>query len=494
MSRLYDWYPNAASAVSIEDTRTNDGWASIRNRYAPDRINAALDRIIEIAKQHAVQSVLIEGRYIDPHYRSEHARFYAQTFQRHPSICHRLHFFTEVVDPSNLSKFQDAYRGYSVMRPIPSYPVGRTMLTPPPSLQGTFCYTEEEVHPLGWPLKVTAMPFISSDGQYLSCSHAVQWMVLYHAHLAHHSPRRLPGDIHDASTGGHVLKRASEGLTPSQVVNGLQALGMSASIIPLPWGRPEDEPPASEAVPPASSLFATICRYVNSQMPPIVLSDNHAWVVVGYRQTVEGGRGNCVLYRHDDQLGPYIEVADPWNDHVHGLDKDEPPQSWHYAVPPLPERLYMSAELAEFVGAFYLLEWAKAYRVAPVLEARNRAALTFRTFAIRSSEFKANLTSRLHSSEIEQLYRRAHMPGYIWVVEGIDRDRSERNQPSVVGEVIIDSTAPKQYLAVDQMLPAVLAVHAGGIAVTLDPDHGTAHQAMWTQFTPYESARPLSNW
>ena len=78
-----------------------------------------------------MRSVVVEQRYLDPDWRSEHGAFHGRLFRRHPSVCHRWHLFTDDV-PADLSALRpEAYRGYVVLRPLPSTPVGRTMIAPP---------------------------------------------------------------------------------------------------------------------------------------------------------------------------------------------------------------------------------------------------------------------------------------------------------------------------------------------------------------------------
>ena len=473
-----------------EVLRPSRGWATIRERYSPGRRNEPLERLLKIVTLHGVKSVVIEP-YIDPHFRSEYSRFYATTFRPHTGMTDRLHFFTAKVpsDYTDLSQFQSDYRGYSILRPIPSNPVGRTMLTPPPELGpglAAICAGEEEVHPFGWPLRVSGMPFISSDGQYLRCAHAVQWMVLYHAYLAHGLPRRLPADIHDASMGGAVVGRQipSEGLSHAQILNSLQRLELPAGRTFLPQTRNKSRNGA------VISLFSSLCRYVNSQLPPIVLSPAHARVVVGYRREEGDGpvHDRTVLYVHDDALGPYLPVKDPWED---------PFYRWGWAIPPLPARLYLNAEHAEAIGQFWIQRIARTESRAPILDAIQGGRLRFRTYAIRSASFKMGIEGRV-SDDIAAEYKRLLLPGYVWVVEGVDVALLEQRRPCVLGEVIIDTTAENLENPGDPEMPAVLAVHVAGTAFSLRhddvPEEDSAYMVHWPDFEPYRSGCVNGDW
>ncbi len=457
-------------------------------------------------------AVLVERRYVDPDYRSEHSRFYAATFREHPSFCDRLHFFTQdVPDDLNLSDLRNSYRGYSVMRPASSSPVGRTMLTPPAALDDAcVCVATEEVHPFGYSLHVTAMPFISQDEQYIRCAHAAQWMVLYHAYLAHGLARRLPEDIHDASKNGRLVGRQvpAEGLSPSQILGGLQALQLSASMAALPWKSKDDSRKMD------NSLYAMLCRYVNSSMPPIVVTKAHAWVIVGYKQSGTGHHDDTTLYRHDDSRGPYIEVVDPWN------EAEEHHKNWWLAIPPMPQRIYLSAERAEPIARFWLREGlaalldrfgestAETLLNQPIPQERfdtQRQAIdklmirigsgdvALRTYAIRSHLFKAQSEGRLPPN-IEHLYRRCHLPGHIWVVEAIDRHMSSRGENCVLGEAIIDPTTNHRSKPDESSRSALLAWHVSGMAFAYHPDHDDDVAVVLDGFEPYATGAPGWRW
>lgn len=489
------------------------GWADrLREEYSPEGRNEPLEQVIAVAALHGVQAVLVERRYVDPDYRSEHSRFYAGTFREHRSVCDRLHFFTQEVDDGlDLSDLQPSYVGYSVMRPASANPVGRTMLTPPPELDsGSVCVATERVHPFGFTLSVTAMPFISQDEQYLRCAHAAQWMVLYHAYLAHRMPRRLPEDIHDAARNGKVIGRQvpSEGLSPSQMLSSLQAMQMSAGMIELP-GKDRQRSRNRRN----TSLFALLCRYINSDMPPIVISKSHAWVVVAYRQEGERHHDDTVLYGHDDAKGPYIQV-DPWDEDLQHHEK------WWLAIPPLPQRVYLSAERAEPIGVFWFKNGPERIlsrfddtgpqdlfdqpvdserieeqrrRISDLRAAIERGEVAFRTYALRSHRFKSQTAGRLPQN-IARLYRGSHLPGYVWIVEALDRTRTDSRE-CVLGEAIIDPTSNHTGKADESSRPALLALNIVGMTFSVHPDiEGETTVEFAETFEPYASGCPGWRW
>lgn len=457
----------------VIDVSTDAGWELIRDRYS-EPVSQPLERIVEIAKAHGVQSVVVEYRYIDADWRNEHAHFYGGTFRRYPSVTHRLHFFAAPVssDFGELGELADLYRGYSVMRPLPGTPVGRTMIQAPPAMAASNSTTAAEtVNLFGHALEVTAMPFISQDAQYLRCAHASIWMVLRHASLRYGVPKRLPADVREAAAGGFVVGRQlpSDGLSASQMLNALDRLGLPTGMLePIP-----DPGPGQVPAPGSATLYGVACRYVNSQLPPIVVSDVHAWVVVGWSREASGGHAHLTLWRHDDARGPYIRVDDPWN------EPDPAHNPWRLLLTPLMPRMNIDAERAEATGATWLEhsipQWSVNGDGSPGRAAIALAAgeIAFHTYAVPSNDYKRRMAVRGIDPEVVRLYRTTQMPRYIWVIEAVDRVARRSSRPAVLGEFILDSTAASpNHLA----LTSVLAARVEGTAISQALDQGTIRQ------------------
>ena len=72
------------------------------------------------------QMAVIEYRYLDPDYRSEHSRFYSTTFRRYPSVAHRVHFFAAPPPDAwqdadqwlDFEQLSPSYLGFVVLRPL----------------------------------------------------------------------------------------------------------------------------------------------------------------------------------------------------------------------------------------------------------------------------------------------------------------------------------------------------------------------------------------
>ena len=461
----------------------------------------ALNRVLEVARLGGARSAFVEWRYIDIDFRSEHSFFYSTTFRRYPSICQRVHFFAAELTAGlgNLSEIADTYLGYVVMRPLPTSPVGRTMLSPPPHLKSAIlCSTTDEVHLRGVTLSVTGVPFVGQDGQYLRCSHSCLWSASYHAHLQRRSPRHLPRDVREAAMGGEVVGRQTphEGLSVAQLLSALQNLGFSPERVPLP--RTREDSVRSET----SSLPSTFARYANSGIPTIAYNRSHSWLVIGYyfagppevkdhdtpnKQLQTSNHDATCLVVHDDVQGPYLEslgrddYLNPWAN----LDYER--SGWRAAIPALPSKVYITAERAEWLGRerlTFIIDKLSAAAQHNCCTRIPKNRLRYRTHVTTGAKFKQRVADRL-PSELADFYRTMHLPKYLWVVEAIDEELAKNDKPCVVGEALIDATA--HHLASADS-PALLARNVGGDAKATSLDHQETLSVVLDDLKPYPSA------
>src|SRR5580704_5146146 len=90
------------------------------------------------------KTVVIEQHYVDRVFMQDEAVYYVRNLRNYPNYTRRLHFFTEQFDLDKWKamiaragrgehaviqdQLQNWYRGFSVVRPLPDCPVGRTVL------------------------------------------------------------------------------------------------------------------------------------------------------------------------------------------------------------------------------------------------------------------------------------------------------------------------------------------------------------------------------
>jgi hypothetical protein len=406
-----------------------------------DRRRRVLRNLLDQAATEA-RTVVKENRYTDVDYQNEHGRYYSSLFRSYPSTAKRLHFFIEpppstVGDPAAAASFQGlAYRGYSVVRPVPGAPVGRTMLAPPRALaDAVTCLAVDRPNLFGVTHPIEAMPFTSQDGQLGVCAHAAAWMVAYYHRLRNGGARWLPGDIAAAATpsANHMRPVASDGLTVEQLADTLRNLGLPCLLY-----RPTN-------LPPGETLTKIALRYLDSSFPIIVATDRHAFVLIGYQSKRTRLRRRVQFVCHDDDRGPYR----PWEPRS-GQD------TWRCLIVPLPPDIYVPGERAEPLGRErlrrQLMESSGEPRhgSAPFSRRTQEACrkllnqlngeVELVTSAVRSNQMKSWMTERGAPADVADAYRRIPMPKWVWVVEAVRmKDYAER-RPSVVAEVLIDAT------------------------------------------------------
>lgn len=456
---------------------TDADWASLAARYQGHNPRP-LDRCLEVARAGGATTVVIETRYIDLDYRSEYSAFYARTFQSVPDNAHRLHFFRAPLTADQLWRLPDdhGYLGYVIIRPSELGPVGRTVLQPPPGMADAVrTQVRDQVNFFGQNLTVEGVPFMQQDTQLGRCAHAAAWMCHYAGHRRDGVARRPMADFSlSANPGlGYGRPLPSQGLTVQQLLELLRTFDLPASFynvrqLPasqlVPWADPPPQPPTNQpgAHPGLwdTRLIGICCRYLNSGLPVLVASGDHAFVLCGYHRERRAGKRDWITFiRHDDQRGPYLRVGNVLDD----IDQDTGYRysPWQCLIMPLPAKLWLPPEPAEFVGAVLLRGLAQALR-GPVPEAElllkliEGGRLAVRTYALEANAFKTGLDRGMDEQLVRE-YRLARFSHYVWVVEAIDRDQRNDRLPCVVGEAIFDATSSEN-------APNLLGLHVPGAA------------------------------
>ena len=285
-------------------------------------------------------TVLIEDHYVDRDYVEDMAIFYARSLRAYPPYCRRMHFFSESFDESkwrHLSAranrgedenvrhwLQDAYLGFSVTRPLPGSPLGRTVVaTFGQDADGgrtrEFGGTREyAVHLGGFELRVEGLAFQQQDQGVSACATIALWSAIHRAAPMEGLPAMTPAQITEAASryylpGGRSLP--SQGLTVNQMCEAIRAGGLAPIVIPAT--SPERD-------------RAQLLGYMRSGLAPVLAAETlstregHAVCAVGvkigavkprtdvnlaYRDGATALEG---LYLHDDRLGPYAS-ADIYN-------------------------------------------------------------------------------------------------------------------------------------------------------------------------------------
>jgi hypothetical protein len=451
-----DWEsPDPAELISL---RSDADWKALLGRY-PALNSRPLQRCLEVAKAGGATTAVIETRYLDEDYRSEYSAFFSKTFAEISDTAHRVHFFRRALAADELWRLPDdhGYLGFMVVRPSWLGRVGRTMLAPPPELASAVrTSVESTVSFFGQRLLVVAVPFAQQDTQFGRCAQVAAWICHYTAALRHDTHRRAMADFTLLADANVVEGRPvpSQGLTGLQLTNLLREFGLPPLFYrmgELPTPNPnQNPPPHAPGQNPGewdTRIISIACRYLNSGFPVLIGTYDHAFVLVGYDREPRPGDTDWIRFiRHDDQRGPYLVVpdvladVDPATGDAYGW--------WTMLVAPVPERLWLAPEPAERAGQNYLRVVSQEAVVRGLVAERlalhtlhDRGHVTFRTYAITSTAFKAAAVDRGLDQVSAREYRLARLPRLVWVVEAVDRRKRRLGQPSVVGEAVFDSTS-----------------------------------------------------
>lgn len=387
-------------------------WQDLRDRYRGLGPSDPLDSVFDLLEREGADVALLEREYIDSDYRDEFAHFYASRFRAVPDRCERLHFAKG-----------GTYLGYISVRPIKRRPVSRTLLAPPSELQEhVSCVAAASAHVFRERTQISCFPFMGQDAQYGICAHAAIWMVAHYHHLANHTRRVFVSDV---ATAARV--RAIDRQTPSPGLT-LEQVGAALSEIGLPAIRYQVEVLAKR-----DELEQVVCRYLNSRLPLLLVIPEHVTVLVGYGR--DSQTNQLFFIRNDDAAGPYVRIDD-WT--------QDPKGKWLYLFVPMPGRIYLVGELAEWIARRELDRLLKSRdEFSDLAKRAANDEFRFRTYVTHGSAYKNRLQSRGVPAEVLRRHSLFPLSNWVWVTELQDRAAAEAGRRCVLGEIVIDATSDR---------------------------------------------------
>lgn len=323
------------NTVSVQHFRQDDFPGEVQNLCNGFDVNAIGQQVIYLANYLGsleTRTLVIESFYIDRHYIEGSSHYYSRCLVPRSHSTSRIHAFSTSFTESDFhsiiidscgdyaehakAQLQADYLGYIVIRPIPSVPIGRTVLsTLQDSPERTFnCLVTYDVHLCGLDLTVTGLAFQQQDRAVAACATTATWSALQRVCRNEGSRAPTPLEITESAVE-HFLPEGrpypSKGLSTEQISDALRASKYPPVIM-----RVGDKP---------DRFLLMLNAYLRSGIPVILgITDGengHAVTAVGYRidEHIDCNFGldgditvnNLMfkeIYLHDDRLGPYARA------------------------------------------------------------------------------------------------------------------------------------------------------------------------------------------
>jgi hypothetical protein len=476
-------------------------------------------------------SVVFEKDYVDQDFQDELAIFYSKAFKQYPHRCTRLHFFGREIpsDPANpvtnFASYADDYLGFMVLRPTDLQRVGRTYVKPTvlnPDTDFITCSAMFTAHILGHEFKVQAMPFIQQDTQVGACAQACLWMVARYMSRRFGYREFLPAEINHWAKSHSARGRhypAESGLTFVQMLDALQGMALSATsyqkasldeshkhvdkAFPI-TADPNNQPDLffEQLERQRTAKLADIAyRYIESGLPVIFGTSNHALVGVGHRYD-PAATGTIAIQRipafyvNNDNTGPYIEM--PLLGPKPGTLTFDQIQ---LIIVVIPEEATLSGEEAERVAVNDIEQTllrkpypGKTTTLGDILSAYRPefagplSSLEYRTYLQRSVQFQQdlrdNVAAGIFDAAVADKLIQLDYPKYVWITEASSRqflNYSAKAKRECLGRVVVDSTAPAP-------TRGVIASHFADVLILNDRQNKAE-----SQFSIHKNSTPFTH-
>lgn len=373
--RVYPWPADVSRLYHKPPGPIEEVWPSTQLTYLGTYL-----------QQLECKTVVVEEHYIDRDYIYDVALYYARSLRAYPNYCQRIHFFSEEFDDpawrrmlteagaggdglrATTIRLQRAYLGFSVVRPLAGFPIGRTVLrtvgaTTKEGLRREFtCIRDYAVHLAGYELHVSGLAFQQQDRGVSACATTALWSALHHVAPIERLPAVTPAEITEAATryslNANGRSLPSEGLNIQQVCEAIRAAGLAPLVIqrsdPVEdkaqlLGYSGSGFASVLAVGPVSGATHAVCT-VGLKLGAVQPATNPPMHFLDAATTVRG------LYIHDDRLGPYASVE--LYDKTVSIEGAKPPQPTF--------RLHTGMRIRWPDGTYEAEEWMLHAVIVPV--------------------------------------------------------------------------------------------------------------------------------
>jgi hypothetical protein len=420
------------------------------------------------------QSVLIEEQYVDRDHMEDHTAFYASSLGTILNTCRRVHFFAlnakeleAEIDQLRQCAYdfgEDAFRracrefsknrylGFTVIRPLQGYPVGRTVLKfvprnpENPNFRHHDCMREYHAHVAGVRITVRGLAFQQQDVGVSACATTALWSSFHkmvdYEDIALPSPAKITSLAARYSLP-HGRHMPSEGLSVDQMCQATRAIGLSPHLFNIGALDHNRRLQFARAYIYSSCVSGYPCVLILKN-----LDHGHAVTVAGISvrarheptpisEGYDDASGDLLrIYLQDDRLGPYVPAVFKGESETLTIQgpTEDPWKVTHVLVPMHPKvRLSFSAlrhiaqKMIKYVQHQLDLDRGELRK--------GEDPIIFETRIERSHHYitKALQTRRFTPHMVQQLSVQTVLSRYI----GVITLRSNRLEPL---EILVDTT------------------------------------------------------
>lgn len=279
------------------------------------------------------KTIVIEHRYVSKSYLMDYSSYYSTCFSDYSRFCKRVHFFSEELTKKgfnaaikNLASIENtsiwkSYLGYIVVKPLPSIPIGATLLKTynhTAADKRVFPSTKEySINLFGKELSITSLAFQEQDSVVGACASSALWSAFHKTSQLFQTPLPSPSDITKSAknlfeNSGRTFPNS--GLDHYQIGNAIESVGLVSELR------------NSNKFTDTNHVKAFIYAY-NKMGLPVLLGiqleglGKHLITIVGYKKANDLiiPRDDVKMpmlstkierfYAHDDQIGPFSKLG-----------------------------------------------------------------------------------------------------------------------------------------------------------------------------------------
>lgn len=343
----------------------------------------------------------IEYPYIEEYYRDTYYSFYARKHNDYNRHCFRISFFSQGVTEDNFFSIElnDKFLGYIVLRPTPRRIIGYSFLSPKTfqAHEIAICICKRLISVMGRSLEVVGFPFLSHDGEAISCSENSIILVFdYFSRRYNNYARALPSQISKLSSHNSCRYQPSVGLAPEEVDQVFNSLGMTTRM----YTRKDEDPSKYDFEFPTPEFERLLRIFVESGVPVYVSSPEHAYLLIGRENKLfEQGAKFVVM---DGNKRPYHT-----KDNIDEIDA---------FIVPMPDNILLDAHLVA-PEKFY----ATIDNLNPQIKMcdKHRTQYIHRIFLTTARSYKKHIVESELDKNDKMLMACVTMPKFVWVCESI---------------------------------------------------------------------------